>query len=210
MTMPISYAAIEKAVLAKQEGFVHIRKEAEKLWKEQPPAACLALAQHFYTKQEPLLQMLAVFLYGFLAASHPPVLNFLRSEVSGNPDWRVQEILAMAFDQFCKDIGYENALPTIAQWLNASTPNTRRAVTEGLRIWTRRPFFKEHPQQAIELLSAYKTDESDYVRRSVGNALRDIGKKHPELLGKELSAWDLKDERQTQVYKLATKNKSKI
>ena len=54
--------------------------------------------------------------------------------------------------------------------------NHRRAVTEGLRIWTSRPFFKDNPKEAIRLLSEYKTDENEYVRKSVGNALRDISK----------------------------------
>jgi 3-methyladenine DNA glycosylase AlkC len=58
----------------------------------------------------------------------------------------------------------------------------RRAVSEGLRIWTNRPYFNEHPQEAINILSKYKTDESEYVRKSIGNALKDISKKHPELI----------------------------
>ena len=54
----------------------------------------------------------------------------------------------------------------------------RRAVTEGLRIWTGRPYFHNHPEVAIQLLSQLRNDESEYVRKSVGNALRDISKKH--------------------------------
>jgi 3-methyladenine DNA glycosylase AlkC len=54
----------------------------------------------------------------------------------------------------------------------------RRAAAEGPRIWTTRACFKDHPEVAVSLLSALKDDESEYVRKSVGNALRDIsGKK---------------------------------
>ena len=42
--------------------------------------------------------------------------------------------LAKAFDKFCKKIGYEKALPIIDEWLKKNNPNTRRAVTEELRI----------------------------------------------------------------------------
>ena len=35
--------------------------------------------------------------------------------------WKVQEILAMAFDNHCKIIGYEAALPLIKEWLNSLT-----------------------------------------------------------------------------------------
>lgn len=84
-------------------------------------------------------------------------------------------------------------------------PNVRRAVSEGLRIWTSRPYFRDNPQMAIQLLSAHREDTSEYVRKSVGNALRDISKKYPELISKELNSWDLSSKEIKQVYKLASK-----
>ena len=101
--------------------------------------------------------------------------------------WKVQEILAIAFDNHCKIIGYEAALPLIKEWLNDDCANVRRAVSEGLRVWTSRPYFKDNPQIAIQLLSSHREDKSEYVRKSVGNALRDISKKHPELIMVELN-----------------------
>lgn len=147
----------------------------------------------------------AVFILGRLAGRSKASLTFLRSRVSRDPDWRVQEILAKAFDQYCADLGYENALPTIRQWLGDSSPNVRRAVTEGLRIWTGRPFFSNHPQEAIRMLSGLRADPSEYVRRSVGNALRDISKKHKDRVAAELKSWDTSESRVLQTYKLASK-----
>jgi 3-methyladenine DNA glycosylase AlkC len=92
-------------------------------------------------------------------------------------DWRVQEILAKAFDNYCSDIGYEKALPIMRDWIKDPNPNVRRAVTEGFRVWTSRPYFRDHPDIAVQLLSQLKDDDSEYVRRSVGNALRDISRK---------------------------------
>jgi 3-methyladenine DNA glycosylase AlkC len=112
----------------------------------------------------------------------------------------------MAFDDYCKHIGYENALKTIEEWLICDNPNNRRAVTEGLRIWTKRPYFEKNPQEAIRILSKCKTDESEYVRKSVGNALKDISKQFPELIQKELKTWNLSVKEICQVYKLASKN----
>jgi len=83
--------------------------------------------------------------------------------------------------------------------------NVRRAVTEGLRIWTSRPYFKEHPEQAVQLLSQLKDDPSEYVRKSTGNALRDISRKHPDLVRAELKKWDMDDTHTIQTYKLASK-----
>ena len=116
----------------------------------------------------------------------------------------VQEILAMAFDNYCKIIGYETAIPVIKEWLKSDCANTRRAVSEGLRIWTSRPYFKEHPQMAIQFLSSLKDDESEYVRKSIGNALKDISKKYPELVSNELEQWDLSSKEIKQVHKLAS------
>ena len=49
-----------------------------------------------------------------------------------------------------------------------------------------------------------KEDSSEYVRKSVGNALRDISKKFPELIKEELDSWDVKSKESQQVYKLAS------
>lgn len=111
----------------------------------------------------------------------------------------------MAFDNHCKIVGYEEALPLIEEWLNSDCANVRRAVSEGLRVWTSRPYFKDNPQIAIQLLSAHKDDKSGYVRKSAGNALRDISKKYPELIREELNSWDLSSKGIKQVYKLAGK-----
>lgn len=111
----------------------------------------------------------------------------------------------MAFDTYCKRIGYEEALPQIKAWLSSDRANVRRAVSEGLRIWTSRPYFREHPEEAIQLLSAQREDESEFVRRSAGNALRDIGKKHPQLLLEALHSWTLSSKEEKQVYRLASK-----
>ena len=96
-------------------------------------------------------------------------------------------------------------MPLIEEWLNSDCANVRRAVSEGLRVWTSRPYFKDNPQIAIQLLSARKEDNSEYVRKSIGNALKDISKKYPQMLSQELESWDLSSDRIKQVYKLAGK-----
>ena len=150
------------------------------------------------------VRMYGVFLFGYLS-EQDDILAFMRDEVSKDDNWRVQEVLAKAFDEFCKKIGYEKALPVIDEWLKNNNPNTRRAVTEGLRIWTSRPYFKENPNEAIRRIAALKDDYSEYVRKSVGNSLRDISKKFPELIKIELDSWKLESKEIKQVYKLASK-----
>ena len=150
------------------------------------------------------VRLYGVFLFGYLS-DQKDILVFMRDEVSEDDNWRVQEVLAKAFDEFCRKTGYEKALPIIDEWLDNHNPNTRRAVTEGLRIWTSRPYFKDNPNEAIRRIAALKEDTSEYVRKSVGNALRDISKKFPELIRAELNNWKLDSKEINQVYKLASK-----
>ena len=150
------------------------------------------------------VRMYGVFLFGYLSTDKE-ILTFMREEVSKDDNWRVQEVLAKSFDEFCKSIGYEKTLTVIDEWLNHDNPNTRRAVTEGLRIWTSRPYFKENPKEAIRRIANLKDDKSEYVRKSVGNALRDISRKFPELIKEELKTWKLETKEIKQVYKLASR-----
>jgi len=63
----------------------------------------------------------------------------------------------------------------------------------------------KNPDEAIRRIAALKEDTSEYVRKSVGNALRDISKKFPELIKAELNNRKLENKEIKQVYKLASK-----
>ncbi|MDE5698327.1 MAG: DNA alkylation repair protein [Lachnospiraceae bacterium] len=182
-----------------------VKSEAEKYYQSHSPNECFDMGMKLYQSDNFQIQEVGVFLLGYSAHHNASALSFLKNMVSRHDSWKVQEILAMAFDNHCKIIGYETSLPLIKEWLNSDCANVRRAVSEGLRIWTSRPYFKEHPQIAVQLLSAHREDHSEYVRKSVGNALRDISKKYPEIISEEISAWDLSSKEIRQVYKLAGK-----
>ncbi|WP_099221480.1 DNA alkylation repair protein [Listeria costaricensis] len=187
-------------------GFKVIQNLAATLYQETTTQQAEQFAFEFYQHPAHQVRMLAVFLFGSLANQKPALLAYLKDTVSTDRNWRVQEILAMAFDQYCKDAGYEATLPIIKEWLEDARPHVRRAVTEGLRIWTSRPYFAEHPEIAILLLASLHQDESRYVQKSVGNALRDISKKHPKLVINEVLKWDKADQPTQQVVKYLTKN----
>ena len=59
-------------------------------------------------------------------------------------------------------------------------------------------------EDAIALLSQHRADPSEYLRKSVGNALRDISRKHPDLVRAELARWDATDRYMRLTYKLAS------
>lgn len=188
-----------------QHGFTDIKHAADEVAANNTSRDCLRIAKKLFASEVHQARMLATLVLGQLAAQSDDSLNFLRSRVSIDGDWRVQEMLAQAFDRYCADIGYERALSVIEDWLADSNPNIRRAVTEGLRIWTSRPFFHDHPDTAIKLLSQLRDDDSEYVRKSVGNALRDISRKYKALVEAELQTWQMSSKGIEQTCKLASK-----
>ena len=195
---------LEKEFSLIENGFKEEEKRALTDYKSNANEHIKKLAFLAYKSDTYQVRMYGVFLFGYLS-EQDDVLTFMRDEVSKDDNWRVQEVLAKAFDEFCKKKGYEKALPIIDEWLKNNNPNTRRAVTEGLRIWTSRPYFKDNPNEAIRRIAALKDDPSEYVRKSVGNSLRDISKKFPGLIKMELSSWKLESREIKQVYKLASR-----
>ena len=152
-------------------------------------------------------RMYAVYLLGFTSDRHPEHLDLLRERAVPDQSWEVQEALAQAFDAYCATRGYEAALPLIDTWLGDTQPNARRAVSEGLRPWTskRRTYFARHPEEAIRRLAALRSDPSDYVRHSAGNALRDIRRSFPALVDAETAIWNLADPLESFTYQRVLK-----
>lgn len=199
------YVAYLTELIPEKDSLKIVKTEAKKYYKEHPVEDCYQIYPVLWQSDNFQIQEIGVFLAGYIADVYPDCLTFLHDVVSRHESWKVQEILAMSFDNSCSKIGYENALPIIKAWFADDIANIRRAASEGLRVWTSRPYFKEHPQTAIDLLASHKADESEYVRKSAGNCLRDISKKFPELVAAELNGWDLSTKEVRQVYKLAGK-----
>ena len=195
---------LEKEFSLIENGFKEQENRALADYKAKGAAHCKELAYLAYGSNVYQVRMYAVFLFGHLSDSEE-ILAFMRDEVSKDENWKVQEVLAKAFDEFCKKVGYEQALLTIDNWLENGNASVRRAVSEGLRIWTNRPYFKDNPDEAIRRLASLKEDESEYLRKSVGNALKDISKKFPNLVKAELASWDLSSKESLQTYKFASK-----
>lgn len=196
--------SLEKELSLFEHGFKEEEKRALADYKTNDKNYIKRLAFLAFKSDVYQVRMYSVFLFGYLSEDSD-ILTYMKDEVSKDSNWRVQEVLAKAFDEFCKKIRYDKSLRVIDEWLNSENPNTRRAVVEGLRIWTSRPYFKENPNEAIRRIANLKGDSSEYVRKSVGNALRDISKKFPDLIKIELENWNLESKEINQVYKLASK-----
>lgn len=183
-----------KKLTAVEYGFKPFEVEAQKIADNNTLPESKAIAVDMLQSEFYQVRSCAIFILGFIAARDTTVLLLLKHTARMDESWQVQEIIAKAFDQYCKDNGYESSIPEIKAWLSDEHPNVCRAVTEGLRIWTGRPYFKTHPEEAIHLISQHKASDSEYLRKSVGNALRDISKKYGELVRIETSKWNLQNE----------------
>jgi 3-methyladenine DNA glycosylase AlkD len=190
-----------------EHGFKHIIEAGDKLLRDRS-LDHLDVASELLTNESYQARMLATYLLGQLTPENKAALHLLKTHVSHDDNWRVQEMLAKAFDHYCKSKGYENCLSVIKEWLDNKNANLTRSVIEGLRIWTNRSYFKENPEVAITLISKHKADESEYVRKSVGNALRDISKKNKDLVKKETEKWDVTNSKIAFTYRLVNKNLS--
>ena len=191
-------------ILHVEHGFQHIIDGADEFFSANSREQCFEVALELFRNDAYQARMLATTILGRLAIEDNDALRFLKEQVSTDKNWRVQEMLAKAFDEICKNRGYDKCFCLIENWLDDDNPNVVRAVTEGLRIWTSRPFFKENPSLAIALIAKHKAHESEYLRKSVGNALRDISKKYAELIRNEVQQWDLSNPRILFTYKLAS------
>jgi len=166
-------------------------RQAARAFLADPHPNAFEQAVSLYAHPAWEVRSFALALLGGLAGSDPRALVFLFESCGDDPAWQVNEALAMAFDDYCAAIGYDQALPVMRQWLCAPQANLRRAVSEGFRPWTarKRALFARNPQLAIDLLGTLKDDPSRYVQESAGNALRDISRRHFELVLAALKAW---------------------
>ena len=123
-------ARLEKDFSLIEHGFKEEEQRALTDYKSNDGEYIKKLAFLAYQTDIYQVRMYAVFLFGHLS-EQDDILAFMRDEVSKDDNWRVQEVLAKAFDEFCKKIGYEKALPIIDEWSKNNNPDTRRTVTEG-------------------------------------------------------------------------------
>lgn len=112
-------AQLERELALIERGFKEEQRRAQADYHSFDREHAKALAHLAYRSQVYQVRMYAVFLLGHLSQEEE-ILNFLRDEVSKDDNWRVQEVLAKAVDEFCATRGYEQALGVIDEWLNDS------------------------------------------------------------------------------------------
>lgn len=87
----------------------------------------------------------------------------------------------------------ERMIGILLDWAGDPDEHVRRLASEGCRPrlpWAPQlKFLQADPAPILPILEKLKTDESEYVRRSVANNLNDISKDHPDLVLRIAADW---------------------
>ena len=96
--------SLEKEFSLIENGFKVEEKRALADYQSNDNAYTKELAFLAFKSNVYQVRMYGVFLFGYLS-EQDDILAFMRDEVSKDDNWRVQEVLAKAFDEFCKKKG---------------------------------------------------------------------------------------------------------
>ena len=100
-----SISNILNHILQIENGFKHINNGASEIMRMYSKEHCFELALELFKHEAYQTRMLATTILGRLAATNNDALCFLKEQVSTDKNWRVQEMLAKAFDEVCEHRG---------------------------------------------------------------------------------------------------------
>jgi len=87
----------------------------------------------------------------------------------------------------------DKMMAQMQRWAGSQNDHVRRLASEGCRPrlpWAMAlPEFKNNPAPVLQVIEKLKSDESEYVRRSVANNLNDISKDHPHITLATAKRW---------------------
>ncbi|MHA6764158.1 DNA alkylation repair protein [Streptacidiphilus sp. PAMC 29251] len=87
----------------------------------------------------------------------------------------------------------DRALAVVRTWTASPDEHVRRLASEGTRPFlpwaVRVPAILARPRETLTVINALYRDESEYVRRSVGNHLNDLSRQQPDLVVETAAGW---------------------
>ncbi|MBN2153823.1 MAG: HEAT repeat domain-containing protein [Candidatus Lokiarchaeota archaeon] len=181
------------------------------------PARVIAFAAALHgvpdTRPRPFGKYIAVFFLAeftklspdWFAACEPLILAWASS-----PDWEARE---MALEPLLHAVRRypEAVLPRCREWLRSPDENVRRFVAEGLRPRAGTRWLRDPARNApvLAILRELRHDPAEYVRKSVGNNLKDLSKYMPGAVLDLAAGW-IRDEGIRVAPDLASRSKADL
>ena len=124
-----------------------------------------------------------------------------------HPNWEVREMATYGIRESVKAYPKET-LAILRGWIHDENDNVRRIASESLRPLSDMKWLRDQKQNdpVLDLLSVLKADPSEYVRKSVGNNLKDLTKYMPVKILNLLEQW-FREEKVMVTFDLASKTK---
>ncbi|MFX0137302.1 MAG: DNA alkylation repair protein, partial [Candidatus Hodarchaeota archaeon] len=107
-----------------------------------------------------------------------------------NEDWEIRENAVYPILSGLKS-DRKNTLNLLSSWVNSENPNIRRLVAESLRPKADIKWLRDSKQNddILKILTIINHDDSIYVRKAVGNNLKDLTKYMPDKILKLIEEW---------------------
>ena len=150
-----------------------------------------------YPKALAILKQAAPVVKGFESVCLPDYV-----ELYGMDDWERSLPALGYFTKFSSsefairpflDHDPDRVMPYMERWAEDEDQNVRRFASEGCRPrlpWAMAlPKFKNDPRPIFRVLEKLKSDDSEFVRKSVANNLNDISKDNPDLMLETCERW---------------------
>jgi len=119
-------------------------------------------------------------------------LGHYRKSISAMAHFTKYSSSELAVRPFIVEYG-DKMMAQMRRWATSKNHHVRRLASEGCRPrlpWAMAlPEFKHDPAPVLQILELLKSDESEYVRRSVANNLNDISKDHPGVTFATAKQW---------------------
>lgn len=125
-------------------------------------------------------------------------------------EWEIREQCGVVIRRALKKYPKET-LTLLEEWINSPSENLRRLSIESIRPFRDISWLYDPKKNDlfIKMLSQLKTDNSLYVRKSVGNNLKDLTKYMPDKILRLVSNW-IKEAKIKITDDLASKNKKEL
>jgi 3-methyladenine DNA glycosylase AlkC len=144
-------------------------------------------------KEDYFLEHFVLLLLAEIIHNNPSKLVTLAPLIkryANHDDWQIRESSMYSVIKALKK-NPSNTLDLLKSWITSDSENIRRLIAESLRPRAEIKWLRNSKKNdpIIEILSKLKRDPSIYVRKAVGNNLKDLSKYMPEKILNLMEHW---------------------